>query len=122
LRTQSFIRTFTFGLLGLGLTIACAAGCKKEEAKSVPLNAQEIRGQRIYAAACAQCHRADSEGPLNGPGLKNLYPKKFMPSGAPANDERLTDVIKHGRRSMPGFINTLEDKQVQDLVAYLKRL
>ena len=122
LRTQSPIRTFTFKLLPLLVALLVAAGCRKEEAiDNRPLTAQERRGQRLYNVNCLQCHRADSEGPLNGPGLKNVYKKKFFPSGAPANDERMTDVIKHGRRQMPAF-SDLSEAEIADMIAYMKRL
>ena len=83
---------------------------------------QEQRGQRLYQSTCAQCHRADSSAPLNGPGLKGLYRKPYMPSGASANDERVADVIRMGRRMMPGYAHTLDDRQMEDLIAYLKTL
>lgn len=98
------------------------AGCKKEDpADSRPLNAQEQRGQRLYNTACLSCHRVDSEGPLNGPGLKNVYKKKYFPSGAPANDERMRDVILKGRRQMPAFPD-FTDAEIGDMIAYMRRL
>ncbi len=43
-----------------------------------------------------------------------------MPSGAPPTDERLTNVIIHGRGMMPG--TPLDDPQLDDLLAYLHTL
>ena len=43
-----------------------------------------------------------------------------MPSGAPPTDERLTDVILHGRGMMPG--TQLTDEQLRVLLAYLHTL
>ena len=99
-----------------------AIGCKPSRPEDTrPFTAQEQRGQRLYNSACLTCHRVDSEGPLNGPGLKNVYKKKYFPSGAPANDERMTEVIKKGRRQMPAFPD-LTDQEIADLIAYMKRI
>jgi cytochrome c1 len=43
-----------------------------------------------------------------------------MPSGAPPTDERMTDVILHGRNMMPA--TSLTDDELQDLLAYLHTL
>jgi hypothetical protein len=43
-----------------------------------------------------------------------------MPSGAPPTDERLTNVILHGRGMMPA--TQVADDQLQDLLAYLHTL
>ena len=43
-----------------------------------------------------------------------------MPSGAPPTDERLTQVILHGRNMMPA--TQINDDQMSDLLAYLHTL
>ena len=43
-----------------------------------------------------------------------------MPSGAPPTDERLTQVILHGRQMMPA--TQLTSEQLDDLLAYLHSL
>jgi len=40
----------------------------------------------------------------------------------PANDERVTEIIKFGRAKMPGFGQVLDDRQTADLLAYLHTL
>lgn len=57
-----------------------------------------------------------------GPSLKGLYKKKSLPSGAPANDERVRDTILMGRPNMPGYQYVFTDEQVTDLIAYLHTL
>ncbi|HUS20162.1 MAG TPA: cytochrome c [Terriglobales bacterium] len=106
----------------LVLLCALANGCAQKEAEKPPLTANQLRGQKLYQASCAVCHRADSDAPLNGPGLKGMYRKKFLTSGFPANDERVEDVIRRGRRSMPGYSQTHSDQQIADIMAYLHSL
>lgn len=51
-----------------------------------------------------------------------MYSKKFLTSGLPANDERVEEIIRRGRRSMPGFAQKYGDEHVADLIAYLHSL
>ena len=58
-----------------------------------------------------------------GPGLKGVFQNKYLPlSGLPANDERVTDIIRLGRNEMPGFNQKLSPQDMQDLLAYLHTL
>jgi mono/diheme cytochrome c family protein len=54
--------------------------------------------------------------------LQGLFRKPYLPSGAPANDERVREVIKQGRRTMPGYGQIFDDRQINDVIAYLKTL
>ena len=106
----------------LGLT---AAGCGPSLGPSKPvseLTPQEAQGRVLYGQYCASCHYANHTGDLHGPSLFAMYRKKYLPSGAPANDERVTPVILRGRNMMPGFGNQLNDQQLQELLAYLHTL
>jgi mono/diheme cytochrome c family protein len=40
----------------------------------------------------------------------------------PANDDRVTDVIRMGRNKMPGYSQVLNQQQINDLLAYLHTL
>ncbi len=105
--------------------VSLAIGCKPSLAPSKPvsqLTAQESHGRALYGQYCASCHYANETGDLHGPSLFAMYRKKYLPSGAPANDARVTPVILQGRNMMPGFGNQLDDQQLQDLLAYLHTL
>ena len=100
------------------------AGCHRLP-PSKPLNEltpTEVHGYQVYQAHCAVCHNANNEKPLHGPGLQGLFRKRSLPSGAPANDDRVLSVIVHGRDMMPPIGNDLNDQQEQDLLAYLHTL
>jgi mono/diheme cytochrome c family protein len=101
------------------------AGCGPPLPPSKPLselNAQEMRGYHVYQAECARCHYATSEHSLHGPGLQGLYKLKYLPSGAPANNDRVTDVIMNGHGMMPAFGSKIDQQQLNDLLAYLHTL
>jgi mono/diheme cytochrome c family protein len=86
------------------------------------LTPQEAAGRRVFISQCSSCHYAQAEKGLNGPGLEGLFRKPYLPSGAAANDARVTGVILRGRNMMPALGNTLSDEQLQDLMAYLHTL
>jgi mono/diheme cytochrome c family protein len=107
------------------LALLAATGCKPPLPPSKPLSeltSQEQRGHQVFAARCAGCHYANNENPLHGPGLQGLYKKKYLPSGAAANDDRIASVIERGRNMMPAFGNTMDDEQLTSLMAYLHTL
>jgi mono/diheme cytochrome c family protein len=108
----------------LFLALAGALGCK-HPTTSKPLSEltpQEAAGQQVFVGRCSSCHYADSEEGLYGPGLESLFHKPYLPSGAAANDARVTAVILRGRGMMPPLGNTLTDQQLADLLAYLHTL
>jgi mono/diheme cytochrome c family protein len=81
-----------------------------------------MRGYAVFQSHCAACHYANREQSLHGPGLQGMFKKPYLPSGAPANDDRVTATILHGRNMMPAFGGDLDDQQMQDLLAYLHTL
>ncbi len=106
-------------------TVAAAfslAGCRSlpPSKPSSEWTPQEARGAAVYQVHCARCHRPNDTHPLNGPGLQAITKVSAMPSGAPPTDERLTAVILRGRGMMPA--TSLNDDQLQDLLAYIKTL
>jgi mono/diheme cytochrome c family protein len=86
------------------------------------LTEQQARGRRLFDQSCAQCHRAYSGEKQNGPSLQGVFKKQYLPSGIPANDDRVRENILLGRAKMPGFRNLFSDDQVDDLIAYLHTL
>jgi mono/diheme cytochrome c family protein len=115
----------TVVVLFAGMMAGMAAGCGPSLGPSKPvsqLTPQESRGRVVYQQYCASCHYANQTGDLHGPSLFAMYRKKYLPSGAPANDTRVTPVILQGRTMMPGFSNQLNDQQLRDLLAYLHTL
>ncbi len=104
---------------------AGVGGCGPSLGPSKPVSAltpQEAQGRAVYERLCASCHYANQTGDLHGPSLFALYRKKYLPSGAPVNDERVTPVILRGRNMMPAYANDISDQQLQDLLAYLHTL
>lgn len=110
-------RAALLALVALALLVGCSDNNQKLGRQ---LNAQEKRGEKLFASNCKKCHAADSGLATQGPNLEGLFDKKFLPSGAPANDERVKNVLQYGRRSMPAFGQVLDDSQIDAIIAYLK--
>ncbi len=107
------------------LAIAAAlTGCKSTPPPKplAELTSQEQAGHAAYQANCAQCHYDRQDGSLHGPSLLGVYKKPYLPSGAPANDDRIRNTIVHGRGNMPALGGAPADDSITDVLAYLKTL
>lgn len=116
---------YRFAILSIAALFFILAACDVQVRKSdaeLGLNPQQATGRHIYDQRCGMCHEAYSSKPLRGPSLQGLYKKPFMPSGTPANDDRVREVIELGRSKMNGFGRVLSPQQVDDLIAYLHTL
>jgi mono/diheme cytochrome c family protein len=100
----------------------CNAEIRKSDAE-LGLNPQQSAGRRIYDRHCDQCHEPYSTSGKKGPGLKGVFKKQYLSeSGLPANDDRVGEIIRAGRSKMPAFGQTLDQQQVEDLLAYMHTL
>jgi mono/diheme cytochrome c family protein len=118
--------TSLFGILLAGATLISTFACDVERRKSdaeLGLNPEQSAGRKIYDAECDRCHEPYSTKGKKGPGLKGIFQHKYLSlSGLPANDERVTDIIRLGRNEMPAYSQKLTPQDVQDLLAYLHTL
>ena len=108
------------------VVLVAFAGCDVERRKSdaeLGLNPQQATGRKIYDNYCDRCHRPYSTKGRKGPGLKGVFQHQYLPhTGLPANDERVTDIIRNGRPDMPGYSQVLSAQDIQDLLAYMHTL
>jgi mono/diheme cytochrome c family protein len=110
----------------VGLGLIALAGCDVERRKSdaeLGLNPQQAAGRKLYDNYCDRCHRPYSTKGKKGPGMKGIFQHQYLPlSGLPANDDRVTDIIRNGRPDMPGHSQVMSAQDIQDLLAYLHTL
>lgn len=106
--------------------VAFLAGCGDDSSgksdAQLGLNAQQAAGRHLYQQSCAPCHDTHSVPGQNGPNLKGLLKKQFLPSGLPANERFVRGTILNGRNMMPAVGGSLTPQQLDDLVAYLHTL
>lgn len=85
------------------------------------LNPQQAQGHMVFQAHCSLCHYDRTDDSLHGPPLRGVFKKPYLHSGAPANDERVTNTILHGHGMMPAQPN-MDPQDIDDLLAYLHTL
>jgi mono/diheme cytochrome c family protein len=113
-------------VLALAIVLSMLSGCDVERRKSdaeLGLNPQQAAGRKIYDAECDRCHEPYSTKGKKGPGLKGVFQHQYLSlSGLPANDERVSDIIRTGRNEMPGYSQKLSQQEIQELLAYMHTL
>jgi mono/diheme cytochrome c family protein len=116
------VACFCISVAALGLLTGCDVQRRRSDAE-LGLNAQQIAGRRIYDNYCDRCHAPYSSRGRQGPSMKGVFQRPYLPmSGMPANDDRVTDIIRLGRNKMPGYGQVLNQQQINDLLAYLHTL
>ena len=109
-------------ILGLLLLTGCEVERRKSDAE-LGLNSQQAAGRKLYDNYCDRCHEPYSTHGKKGPGLKGIFKNQYLSlSGLPANDDRVTDIVKYGRAKMEGFSQVMTDEQIRQLLAYLHTL
>jgi mono/diheme cytochrome c family protein len=102
--------------------VACDVERRKSDAE-LGLDPQQAAGRKLYDNYCDRCHEPYSSHGKKGPSLKAIFKHQYLSlSGLPANDERVTDIVKYGRAKMEGFNQVMTEQQVKDLLAYLHTL
>lgn len=98
-------------------------------ASSVPAQNQ-AEGRKLYASYCASCHGDKGKGDGVATGSLPVKPKDHT-DGAVMNqmtDQSLADVISKGggptgkSSFMPAWGASVNEKQVRDIVAYIRSL
>ena len=95
--------------MGLLLALAALAGGNAEAA-------DVARGRSTYTTHCAICHGAD--GTPTMPGAPNFRRMESLMRP----DMQLLVAIRQGKGTMPGFFGVLRDRDILDVVAYLRTL
>jgi mono/diheme cytochrome c family protein len=109
-------------LLALGFTLGCDIERRKSDAE-LGLNAEQSAGRKIYDAECERCHEAYSTRGKKGPSLMGIFQHKYLSqSGLPANDERVSDIVRLGRNDMPAYSQKLDSRDLGRLLEYLHTL
>jgi mono/diheme cytochrome c family protein len=111
----------------LALSILYLSACRSTPPPTPlsQLTPQQTSGHQVFQSRCGQCHYDRSPGPLHGPSLLSIFKKPYLPSGAPATDERVTKTILHGRNMMPPQPNldpSINPQDLPDLLSYLHTL
>ena len=94
--------------IAAALLLACAAGSA---------TAADIgKGATLYATHCAVCHGARGAPVMPGSPDFRRFESVMKP------DAQLLTAIRTGKGAMPGFFGILRDREILDVVAYLRTL
>lgn len=104
LRAGPFPRT---GILLAALLSSCGGSS---------LAADINKGGTLYATHCAACHGANGTPVM--PGTPNFRRMESLMKP----DMQLLTVIRNGKGVMPGYFGVLRDREILDVVAYLRTL
>jgi cytochrome c6 len=78
-------------------------------------------GETTYSAQCEMCHGESGAG--DTPVGKALQAKSLTASEtAKKSDAALAAAIKNGSGKMPAFKDKLTDTQINDVIAYIRKL
>ena len=112
-----------FAAAAVVLLLLAACDQRRRSDAELGLNPQQAAGRRLYDNYCDRCHEPYSSRGKKGPSMKGVFKRQYLElSGLPANDARITDIIKNGRAKMEGFGQVMTDQQIKDLVAYMHTL
>jgi len=77
----------------------------------LPLNETELKGRKLFAQRCANCHGGSAQRP--GPPLGQQTVERL-------GDSFIREKARKGSLMMPGFEYSLEPAQIDQIVAFLK--
>ncbi len=107
------------------VALACAAQYSGTVQASHLMSASKIEatdGKVVFDHKCEACHFDLSSEKKIGPGLAGLMKRAKFKNGMSADEYHLRRVIDRGGKDMPPFRGLLTEKQIRDLVAYVKTL
>jgi cytochrome c6 len=78
--------------------------------------ADTFKGRQLYTANCVTCHGATGKSVI--PGAPNLAQGDAMMRP----DFTLLNAIRSGKNAMPAFRGILSDRDIMDVIAYMRTL
>jgi cytochrome c6 len=95
-----------YGVLAAGFLAAIQAS----------VAADVINGQRLYLMHCASCHGQNGHAAMPNAPSFDRGERLMQP------DSALWSSIRRGRFAMPAYAGVLSDREIFDIVAYLRSL
>lgn len=78
--------------------------------------ADPVRGAQLYASNCALCHGQDGRAVMPGAPSFNRGDALLRP------DFTLLALIRAGRNAMPAFQGRMADRDIMDVIAFMRTL
>jgi mono/diheme cytochrome c family protein len=120
---EKFQRLLIVALTVPLLLFSTACDERRKSDTELGLTPEQSAGRRVYDDQCDRCHEPYSSKGKKGPSLKGVLKRQYLSlSGLPANDERVGEIIRSGRKDMPAFGPALTQPQIDNLLVYLHTL
>lgn len=112
MKRSALVSLVVFALLAFAMVAFCGEA-SAQKVMPVTLNAVQTLGQKTYLQHCGVCHTKPTIlSPYYGPALSKDIVNH--------NEGALRDFISNGTERMPGFKYSLQPKQIDAIVQYLK--
>src|SRR5690349_7528701 len=79
-------------------------------------------GRRTNFQQCGGCHSEKTGESEVGPSLKGLFKKRNLLNGKPATEQNIRLRITDGGDGMPPFQQILSAKEIDQVIAHLRKL
>ncbi len=121
--------TLTVAVILLGVAIILGivrnniATHKSHEHDHGQADTAELGAALFQDKGCSQCHLTDSRNARIGPGLKGLFDRSKLPvSGRAVTEENVRNQLTEPYEDMPSFADRLNEKEIEDIISYLRTL
>lgn len=104
-------------MLALVLAGPSALGWAQAVHAPKALHGSAENGEALYRRNCAMCHSTEAGVKIVGP---SLHAEMKGPHAKPAAQVREQTLV--GKGLMPSFKNRLNDQEIADLIAYIRKL
>lgn len=109
-------RAGTFAILLKKAVVVTVLGVLATGLGSAVYAADTFKGQKLYAANCAICHGSAGRSVMPGAPNFDRGERVLQP------DFALLASIRSGKNAMPAFQGILSDRDIMDVIAYLRTL
>ena len=106
------LRSRAFPRSGIGLAVVVSLAAATGSAAAADIQ----RGGSLYSTHCAVCHGSGGMPVMQGAPNFRRMESLMRP------DMNLLAVIRSGKGAMPGYFGVLRDREILDIVAYLRTL
>jgi mono/diheme cytochrome c family protein len=121
---RGFLLALTAGLIVVGVAFGIAA-IIRTPSPGAPLTAPAaspstqdnpqslvLAGTSYFNTSCSSCHGVGGVGGGGAPSLQN----------EDWSDAKIVNIVQHGKGPMPPFAGTYNDKQISEIIAYIRTL
>lgn len=84
--------------------------------------ADVAKGKKVYTDKCVGCHGEKGKGDGIGAGMLSKKPADYTDKKAMSKltDEDMKKTVKQGKAPMPSWGTILTDREIDDVVAYIR--